>query len=276
VLIEELARRGAHYRIAYLSPDYVRQGIYSLYQGRALIYNADRVHNVTTLVNSWAVAHDDKRVKGVHMRTSWPCNPPASLKSRCELIDSTSGSDHEGRHWVSTYIDPTSGDWKRGPQAAAFELTSDPGKYFLVANVHAQRCLEEPPKSKPCLAPERADQLALRSLMASLKTAWAPRPRLIPPIVAGDFNGGPDTPTPDLGAYEPTLPDFDDTTSAGIDFVLSGKLSAYPSAYTPTTVGGSYPQVTPYTTGGDRHYCGTIATVLADHCAVFAQYLPAS
>jgi hypothetical protein len=275
-LIHEIKRQtGAHYRIAYLSPDYTRNGPNSLYQGRALIYNADRLRNTTTLVNSWAVAHDDKTVVGVHMRVSWPCNPPAAYASSCALIDSTSGTDHEGRHWVSSYIDPTTKEWTRGPQAAVFDLVADPGKHIIVANVHAHRCGQEPPKSKECLASERANMMSIRTLVDTLSSAWRPRTKLIPPIVAGDFNGGPDMPTSDgSGAYEPTLPDFDITAEGGIDFVLGGKPSAYPSVYAPVTVADTYPKPTPFTTGGERGYCGTFATVLSDHCGILGQYLP--
>jgi hypothetical protein len=274
VLIDQINRRtGARYRIAYLSADYVHEGWQPLYQGRALIYNADRVHNTTALVNSWAVAHDDTTVTGVHMRASWPCAAPsAKFASSCSLIDL------DGRHWASSYTNPQTRQWVRGPQAAVFELVSDPGKHIIVVNVHALRCQEPSPRSKECLAAERTDQLAIRSLVDQVWSAWAPRTKLIPPIVAGDFNGGVDMPTSGGdGSYEPTLPDFETTATENVDFVIAGNPSTYPSVYTPSAETELFPSRTPYQgTTTERPYCGTVATVLADHCAIFAQYLPTS
>jgi hypothetical protein len=255
VLIDQISRRtGAQYRIAYLSADYVHEGLQPLHQGRALIYNADRVRNTTALVNSWAVAHNDTKTTGVHMRTSWPCDQPSpAFAGRCDLIDL------DGRHWVSAYTHPATGQWARGPQAAVFELVSDPGKHIIVINVHAHRDAD----------PD--DQLAIRTLVATVWSAWAPRNKLIPPIVAGDLNGSPDLPD-----GEPTLPDFDTTATEYVEYVLIGKPSAYPSMYAPAAETLTFPSRTPFAAEppGERGYCGTLATVLSDHCAVFAQYLP--
>jgi endonuclease/exonuclease/phosphatase family metal-dependent hydrolase len=275
VIIDQIERlTGAHYRIAYLSADYVRNGWNSLYQGKALIYNADRLRNTTTLVNAFAVAHDNTTRVGVHMRTSWPCAVTSpEFAGHCNLIDSTSQTDREGRHWVSSYRNPTTGEWARGPAAAVFELVAAPGKHIIVFNVHANRWC--PSNGDQCdLAADRADQLALRALVDEVTRVWGPRPKLIPPIVAGDFNGGVDMPTSDLSTREATLPDFNETKAENIDFVLGGKSSIYQSSYEPTVVGLTYPAREPFSTGAERGYCGSVATVLADHCSVLAQYLP--
>jgi hypothetical protein len=276
VLLDEIrARTGARYRIAYLSAD--RTGEPGLYQGKALIYNADRIRNTTTLVNGTPVAHDDRTTVGVHMRLSHPCHivPPQS-SGKCDLIDSTAGSDHEGRHLVTDYTDPTAGTWHRGPAAAAvFELRDDPGKHVIVANVHVgHRCTMDH-KTPPCLALERAELLAVRNLVDAVSTAWAPRTKLVPPIVVGDFNGEADMPTTALdGSYAPTLPDFDRAAADDVDFVLVGKPGTYAAAHKVTAESVAYPQRVKFLGMDKAPYCGTPATTLADHCAVFVQLLP--
>jgi hypothetical protein len=249
VLIEEIKRRtNANYRIAYLSADYVDEGIQPLYQGRALIYNADRVRNTTLLVNSWPRPHDDTTTTGVHMRPSWPCDhPPAEFAHSCDLID------FEGRHWVSAHTNPSDNKWKRGPQAAMFELISDPGKHIIVVNAHIH------PSTDP------ADYPSIQTLVDETTRLWAPRTMLMPPIVAGDLNGASE------------LPDFDLTATENVDYIMTGKPSVFRSRYGPKAEIEVYP--TRRTLPGKTEpegFCGMQATYLSDHCALFAQYLPES
>jgi hypothetical protein len=237
------ARTGASYRIAYLSARYVRNGVNALHAGGALLYNADRLRNTTTLVNAWAVRHDDRTVTGVHMRASFPCtNPPASHPSGCALLDG------DGRHWMSSYLHPGTGEWEFGPQAAAFELVTDPGKHLLVYNVHAHPATD--PGSYP----------SIRALVDATESRWRSRPKLLPPLVVGDFNG------------EPELTDFDVTARVdpgGVDFVLTGKPGIHSATQSFTTEVEVHPRQLP-----DRPHCGTLSTLVSDHCAIFVQYLP--
>lgn len=237
-------RTGANYRIAYLSADYVHEGLQPLYQGRAMIYNADRVRNTTLLVNAWPAAHNDTTRVGVHMRTSWPCDhPPSNTAAGCDLID------FEGRHWVSAHVNPSTGSWARGPQAAVFELISDPGKHIIVINVHAH------PDTDP------ADYPSIQTLADEMSRLWAPRTKLMPPMIAGDFNGGA------------SVTGFDTTITGGIDYIVRGSSSAHTSAYDPAAETEMYPTPRNYPNSQET-ICGRPATYLSDHCAFFAQYLP--
>jgi hypothetical protein len=78
-----------------------------------------------------------------------------------------------------------------------------------------------------------------------------------PPIVAGDFNG------------TPALPRFDTTINYDVDYILVGKTSKYRSVFEPAAETERTPTESP-----NPDHCGAIATLLSDHCATFAQYLP--
>ncbi len=273
----------APYRIAFLAADETTEGLPDpgvLYQGRAVLYNADRLRNTTTLVNGRAASHDNHTRVGPHLRTSFPCQAvPAEARPLCALIDSTDASDHEGRHWTSAFTDPITGRWYRGPQAAVFELRAEPGKQVILIDEHAvARCRHDVPKPPPCLAPEREELLALRALVATLNAAWAPHTLLVPPLIVGDFNGEADMPTADLtGEYEPIFTDFTEPAKAttGLDKLLVGDPATYASTYNPRVESQEFPTITPHDgTGTEREYCGTVATMLSDHCALYAQLLP--
>jgi len=235
LLIQRIKERtGANYRIAYLDAPHVPQGVNALYQGRAMLYNADRVRNTTTLVNSFAVAHDAS-VQGVHMRRSFPCTQPAGdLPNTCGLLDG------DGRHW--TVADATG----VGAQTAIFELIDRPDRHVLVHNVHWNR-------SNP------GYRAGLDALITSTWNSWAPRAKLLPPIVAGDFNGD----------YE--LNDrFDASASAYIDFIVIGKASTWG-----LTVPPSESEIAPSPMNPYEHpitSCGDPSTMFADHCGMFVQY----
>jgi hypothetical protein len=241
VLIDRIkARTGANYRIAYLDARHVPQGINSLYAGEAMLYNADRLRNTTTLVNAWAVNWSDESTLGVHMRVSFPrARPSSAHAAMCSVVDG------DGRHWMSSYIDPASGTWAPSPQAVTFELVADPGKHVLVYNVHAH--------------PSAEADTALRGLVDSVWASWLPRTKLLPPIVAGDFNGSP------------MLPDFDVTVAEDVDFILLGKPAQYAAAVAPSSATETFPARV-----AGRPRCGAQAALVSDHCAQFAQYLPAN
>jgi Papain family cysteine protease len=108
-----------------------------------------------------------------------------------------------------------------------------------------------------------ADADAIAALVNQVWAAWLPKTKLLPPIVAGDFNG------------DPALSNVNVVVTEGVDFVLSGNPSAYASVYAPEAESATHPSRTPHDgTGTAREYCGTVATVLSDHCALFTQFLP--
>lgn len=227
---------GANYRIAYLAAGHVPQGVNALYQGRAMIYNADRVRNTTTLVNAWAVPHDST-LQGVHMRRSFPCQSPSGeLPETCGLLDG------DGRHWT---VNDSVG---LGAQTAVFELIERPDRHVLVHNIHWNR-------SNPGV------RAGLDSLTSATWNSWAPRTKLLPPIVAGDFNGD----------YE--ISDrFEDRASAYIDYVLIGKTSAWnvPAPHSESEIAPS--PMNEY--GHPVSSCGDPNTLWADHCGMFTQFFP--
>ena len=240
VLIDAIkARTGANYRIAYLDARHVPQGVNQLYAGEAVLYNADRLRNTTALVNARAVTWSDESTTGVHMRISYPCGrTPAG----CALLDA------DGRHWMSSYAG-TDRSWQPGPQAVVFDLVAEPGRHIIVVNAHYP--LRDP-------GPHPVDT-AMRSLIDSVWAAWLPRPKLLPPIVAGDFNG------------DPMLPDFDTALTEDVDFVLSGNPASYPADLAPRSVVQAFPSRVP-----GRAHCGSEPTLVSDHCALFVQFLPGS
>ena len=132
---------GASYRIAYHSAVVTRQP--GLHQGRALIYNADRVRNTTAAVTTGPlVPMLDTTTTGGHLRASYPCRQP------CPLLDG------DGRHWVAAHINTNTGRWEVGAAAAVFEFIAEPGKHIIVHNVHqvpagaCRRSSEAQPRSR--------------------------------------------------------------------------------------------------------------------------------
>ena len=230
------ARTGANYRIAYLDARHVPQGLKQLFAGEALIYNADRLRNTTSLVNAKAVNWSDEATVGVHMRISYPCaHSPA-----CALLDL------DGRHWMSSYTAPN-GQWSAGPEAVVFESLAAPGKNVIVQNAHYP--LRDPgphPSTRRC-----------KTCVDTVWARWLGHDMLMPPIVAGDFNG------------DPMIANFDTTVAEDVDFILIGNAANYPAMTSPRAVTQTLPNRVP-----GRPHCGSVPTVLSDHCALFAQYLP--
>jgi hypothetical protein len=167
------------------------------------------------LVNALPVAETDTSTVGLHMRVGFPCDHPLGEQApMCALLDL------DGRHWASSYM-ASDGRWRRGPTAATFELLADPGRHILVHNVHA--------------GPSAEADAAVRSLVDGVWARWLPRAKLLPPIVAGDFNG------------DHPLTDFDTTVSAGIDFILLGKQASYSSTVVPYAATEVFPNKRPTT-----------------------------
>ena len=227
---------GANYRIAYLAAGHVPQGVNALFQGRAMIYNADRVRNTTTLVNAFAVAHDSP-LQGVQMRRSFPCTSPSGeLPETCGLLDG------DGRQWT------VNDAFGLGAQTAIFELIERPGRHVLVHNIHWNR-------ANPDV------RAGLDALINSTWSSWAPRNKLLPPIVAGDFNGD----------YE-IRDRFDESASAYIDYVVIGKPATWgvPAPHSESEIAPS-----PMNAYEDPiSSCGNPSTLFSDHCGMFVQYFP--
>jgi hypothetical protein len=242
------ALTGANYRIAYASTDSVAEGLNHLYQGRTLIYNADRLRNTTaTVATSPPVPDSDTSRVGVQTRSSLPCF--FSDRTTCALIDG------DGRHWVEAHINSLNGRWTRGPAAATFELKAYPGNHILIINGHQH------PQNPQRTEGDPEDAPGLRALVNATWAALQPYQKLIAPIIAADFNGDPEL-----------LPDFETANAAGVDFILLGKREQYPAALSPVREGEIMPSSSP---GPEWPHCGSIGTLLSDHCAVFVQFIHA-
>ena len=90
---------------------------------------------------------------------------------------------------------------------------------------------------------------------------WAPRTKLLPPIVAGDFNG-------DFEISDR----FEERASAYIDFVLLGKSSTWgvPAPHSESEIAPSPMNVYDHPVSS----CGDPNTLWADHCGMFTQFFP--
>jgi hypothetical protein len=217
--------------------------------GQAIIYNADRVRNATDMVHpAGSTPVTDAHVSGVHMRNSFPCsdvdvahNPYVGW---CSLLDG------RGPHWSVAGV--TNGDWKiGGAQAAVFEPIHSPGQYVVVHDFHG----------------EGAQALSdLRNLVQQAWTSWLPFSKLLPPIVAGDFNGDPDDPA------RSEEPNFRNVASEHIDWIQVGRSTHYQSRFAPTVQWSTAPARVP----GDHGTldCGWLDTLWSDHCALYAQFRP--
>ncbi len=250
-------RTNVSYRIAYLSIRGVPQGLCSLWAGNAVLYNSDRLRNVTGGSSSDVVwAHDNTSVVGVHLRRGYPCSdPPERFAEMCSLIDG------QGLHWASSY-NRSGGGWVFGPSFSRFELVGQPGLRIHVYNVHVD-------------FKDYAGALqAIKDLVDQSEARFGDS-GLYPPILAGDFNIGFADMTTETTEAERPLEDFEIVAYAERDVmgILLGDQDAFPSRFTPTRESQVLPTnvATPVE---DEVYCGPIESLWSDHCGMFTRFLP--
>ena len=106
---------------------------------------------------------------------------------------------------------------------------------------------------------DKGDGPALRDLIDSSWRALRLLGREAPPIVVGDFNGDPES-----------LSDFAVTYAHDVDFMLMGTSPNFIGKFDMTAETERVPDG-PF---NSATHCGTISTVLSDHCGTFAQYFP--
>jgi hypothetical protein len=251
------ARTNVSYRIAYFSIRGVPQGACSLWAGNAVLYNPDRLANITGGAPTDTVwAHDNTSQVGVHLRRSFPCsNPPQRFASMCALIDG------QGLHWASSYH-RSGGVWVFGPSLSRFQLVRQPGLSIHIYNVHV----------------DFNDYAAALQAISTLVNASEQRygdTRLYPPIIAGDFNIGLSDMTVETTEAERTFENFEIVAYAERDVmgILLGDQDAFPSRFSPTKESQVLPTnvATPVE---EETYCGPIDRLWSDHCGMFARFFP--
>jgi hypothetical protein len=238
---------GVTYRIAHLSTEYIAEGINPLQQGRAVLYNPQRLRNTT--LGAWGPAPFDAPLgEDPQTRHSHPCkSPPPAWSADCGLVDGGLGV-----HWAA-----------KGISFGRFELHERPGLPIDVYDMHAWNH-DDPGISFTTL---------VQRLMPTVPAA---ADRLYPPIVAGDFNAGPSDLRNELapgGKLEPLelakLVDDPDRMA-----VVTGERGAYPAVRgIAVSEARVLPDVVPPAPNAP---CGPEEPKWSDHCAVFVRLAPQS
>ena len=214
---------------------------YHLTSGLALIYNSARLRNITKAsAAGLQPAENTPSITGFHPRKSWPCTDPhPEFLDRCGLLDG------EGVFYTSAF---TALDGRRNFEAAeaSFVFIADPGARVDVFNVHLYP--DPPPEHL-----KSSTYSATRDLITQLTSGHSDK-FILPPILAGDFNGGTEA-----------FPDFQISRDSGVDAVTTG------TPYRPRVVRSDVlPDVEPKEPG----FCAPRDEIWSDHCAIFVQYEP--
>ena len=109
---------------------------------------------------------------GVHPRASYPCDDPAEeFKDSCSLLDG------DGAYWTSVFADPSGGRPLENGYVR-FAFIADEQTRFNLYNVHIHP--DVPGSSE-----------AARNLIEFIEGTRLSGNAAYPPLVVGDFNGGP-------------------------------------------------------------------------------------
>jgi len=255
LLTEIKAKTNISYRIAYLAVNPIPFPASTLWQGVALLYNAERLSNLGALSAVSAVNYDDLKV-GFHSRKSLPCQASQVMfEGLCSQIDG------DGAFWISSKIRSSNGRWVTGPVLARFELKGAPGSPIHIYNVHAPLGND----SNKHLD-KREFQGQLKDLESQIESKLGNN-RLYPPIVLGDFNMGVRDVLSSHPGYE--IAGYANREVMG---VLVGRQDTFPSKQ----IAHARSLVVPEdreepSTGGS---CGNVDKLWSDHCGVFVQFSP--
>lgn len=239
------------YRVAYLTVNPIPFPGSTLWQGLALLYNADRLNNITGNSSSRVSDYNNLNILGFHSRKSLPCQAShADFEGLCSLIDG------EGLSWISARILSSNSRWVTGPVLARFELKGAPGSPIHIYNIHG-----------PLNDNDRVEFLAqFQELVSGIENNVGSN-RLYPPIVLGDFNL-------DVRRVLEKYPGFEIAGYANREFmgVLVGKQDTHPSKQ----IAHARALVVPNDQAGPigSSYCGNVVQLWSDHCGVFVQFSP--
>jgi endonuclease/exonuclease/phosphatase family metal-dependent hydrolase len=253
LLTQIKAQTNISYRVAYLTVNPIPFPGSTLWQGVALLYNADRLTNITASSGFNVSDYGDLTI-GLQPRKSLPCLASAPMfEGLCSLLDG------DGLSWISATIRLTNGRWVTGPVLARFELKAAPGLPIHIYNIHAPLSDHEEFRDKEQFFAQFED------LESQIESKFGSN-RLYPPIVLGDFNL-------DVGEVLGKYPGYEIAGYANREFmgVLVGKQDTFPSeeiAYARALV---VPE--------DREepsisFCGNVDQLWSDHCGVFVQFSP--
>jgi hypothetical protein len=256
---------GIRYRVALLSTGPPTEGLNPLYQGRAVLYNPDRLRNTMRSTSASVQPYGSPLSRTVELRESYPCKDPPQYYQRCSLVDRQYPG--WGLHWAV-----------QGAAFARFVL-AEPARVSVTAavdvyDVHAPFIPNSmgTPDLKPIGdAVRRIEQV----------NPPAAGTRLFPPILAGDFNTsenwmihhttGPGEPFEEfeIAAYanEPHWPPTEPPQHDVIG-ILVGEPRSFPSRYAAKAVGVRFlPE-------GGPGLCGEPAVRWSDHCGQYAELIP--
>jgi endonuclease/exonuclease/phosphatase family metal-dependent hydrolase len=247
------ARRGANYRVANITVRQSPQGLCTLMGGKAIIYNADRLRNLTHRLARDPVQSGNTSEIGFHARQSHPCtNPIAAHRDLCQFID--------GPTFVTAFKRADGSRYELGPTVSIFDLVKQPGPKLHVYNEHLNSDL-----------PEAFE--ALKTTIAAGEARF-PDNRLYPPILLGDFNIDIKDMTKEVANPAGIFGPFTMATYLKNDVVgiLAGKTTAFPSSQPLKVLETRAMPVEQPSAGG---FCSPIAELWSDHCGVFARFAPA-
>jgi len=237
--------------------------------GRALLYNVDRLRNVTGEAPDEQISHDDTTKVGVHLRRSLPCCNPTDL-AVCELVDDPKQRDKcdretgAGLAWVSSYYWPATSSTAIPAAFARFEILRHPGQFVHLYNVHVgtSNSVDEKIKEQENIQLQALSRDSTNQLISTMEERFAGN-RLLPPIVLGDFNGG----------REQFEDRFDDAGWLSIDGVLIGKREIFPSTYSGRY--GPKVQLPPNDSCSDlgEEQPARVPFLWSDHCAIYTLFL---
>ncbi|MEU6381340.1 hypothetical protein [Streptomyces sp. NPDC046909] len=246
---------GVRYRAALLSTGPSVEGWNPLYQGRAVLYNPQRLRNITPVPGTLAIGSPyDSLPLTPAPRASYPCtNPPANWAAYCARVDSTTrDTKYWGPHWAI-----------RPAAFARFALVERWPLAVHSVDVWDVHTSSTEPGPDYALIAQAVDQL-------ELAVPPAPGGRLFPPVLAGDFNATRNdidnevaTGTfakYEIAAFPPAPPASDDVVG-----ILVGEQRFFPARF---AASGTHTSFLP--TGGPG-LCGDLPSRWSDHCAVYTE-----
>ncbi len=266
------------YRIAYLTVGPTPQGLHTLWGGKALLYNSDKIVNQSPRIGSIdrelggaAREYSDTSVLGVHVRKSLPCqSPPAPFSNFCNQIDGN------GLVWVSSFSRPSDNRWMTGPILASFEIKGFVGSRINIINVHEPL---DPDKDQPDPPGRQSDKDASRVAFDKLLDKEMENTnRLYPPIVLGDFNLDVRRVQDYYWQYWPKdsfwVAGWAYRDVIGVLTGSSGEFSPFPAKEKIYARSKIVPDDWQDSTLVGTSACGNVQSLWGDHCAVFVQFSP--
>jgi Endonuclease/Exonuclease/phosphatase family len=243
---------GIQYRIAYLIVGPTPQGVSTLWAGKALLYNSNRVTKIP-LASSVILDAKDQTAVGTHLRRSLRCDQPPT-----QFADLRPFIDGEGLAWVSSEHRISDGRWIAGPVLARFGRVGSPGIPFNIYNIHAPLAT----------ADQEQHRIQVEAFVSGMEAGFG-NYRLYPPLVVGDFNRS----LRDIPAHYPTF-EIAGFSNRDVMGVLVGTQTRFPSQQAAYTQSRVVPEDWEYPAFHGSTCCGNLATLWSDHCGILTRISP--